>query len=182
MTKPWISVGIAVVAVAGTVIAFWPHGAPPPSPDVAQQDSPVRGLTAQEVEDLRAGRGAGFARTAELNSYPGPRHVLDMAADLDLDAEQRRTTERIFAGMQAAAKRLGAEILAREQALSAAFAGRRVRPDALDLESAAIGTLYGRLRAVHLRAHLELTAILRPDQITRYDELRGYHAGDGHAH
>ncbi|MCV4784044.1 DUF305 domain-containing protein, partial [Escherichia coli] len=53
-----------------------------PSPYVAQLESPVRGLSAQEVEDLLAGRGAGYARTPELNGHPGPAHVLEFKEQL----------------------------------------------------------------------------------------------------
>ena len=180
MTKAWIGPGL--IAVAAAVIALWPGTEAPQSPYAPQDSSEIRGLTPQEIDDLRAGRGAGFARMAELNSYPGPRHVLDMADDLELDASQRVASRRLFEGMQQAAIHLGSEILSREQALSNSFAERRVRADSLEAESAAIGALYGQLRAVHLRAHVELTALLRPEQIVRYDELRGYHAGSDHAH
>jgi hypothetical protein len=52
---------------------------PTPSPYAGQQGSSVRGLTDEEIADLRTGSGMGLARPAELNSYPGPRHVLDLA-------------------------------------------------------------------------------------------------------
>ena len=52
-------------------------------------------------------------------------------------------------------------------------------------ETAAIAGLQGRLRAVHLAAHLETRALLSAEQIARYDALRGY-AGNatpaGHHH
>src|SRR6516225_3537314 len=34
--------------------------------------------------------------------------------------------------------------------------------------------LQGRLRIVHLSAHLETRALLNPDQVVRYEQLRGY--------
>jgi hypothetical protein len=37
-----------------------------------------------------------------------------------------------------------------------------------------IGALQSDLRATHLKAHLETKAVLRPEQISRYDALRGY--------
>lgn len=150
------------------------------SPYVAQQASPIRGLSAQEVSDLLAGRGAGFARTAELNSYPGPRHVLDMRAGLDLTPEQGERAQRIFDSMQMEARRLGSEIVTRERRLSDAFAAHRITTTDLVSETALLGGLYGQLRATHLRAHVELTAILTPAQIARYDAMRGY--GSAHQH
>jgi hypothetical protein len=44
----------------------------------------------------------------------------------------------------------------------------------LTIETAAIGELSGRLRSVHLAAHLETRAMLHPDQIALYQRLRGY--------
>jgi LTXXQ motif family protein len=175
---------LTVGAAAGIEIdRTWvrPSG-PAVSPYLAQQESPVRGLSAQEVDDLLNGRGAGFARTAELNSYPGPRHVLDMREQLALTSDQAAATQRIFDAMQTAAKRLGREIVDRETAFSASFAGRRMTPDQLQTEALAMAALYGRLRATHLAAHVELTALLTPDQITKYDAMRGYAGGAEHRH
>jgi Spy/CpxP family protein refolding chaperone len=175
---------LTVGAAAGIGIdRTWlrPSG-PAVSPYLAQQESPVRGLAAQEVDDLLNGRGAGFARTAELNSYPGPRHVLDMRGQLGLTAGQAAETQRIFDAMQNAAKRLGREIVDRETAFSAAFAGRRMTPDQVQTEALAMAALYGRLRATHLAAHLELTALLTPAQIAKYDAMRGYGGAGEHRH
>jgi Spy/CpxP family protein refolding chaperone len=147
---------------------------PAPSPYLAQQDSPVRGLSSQEVADLLAGRGAGYARTAELNSYPGPRHVIDLGERLSLSATQRATTQRIFDRMQREAIRLGTLIVERERTLSGAFADHSISSGELEARVDSIARLYGRLRATHLRAHLEMTAILSPQQVEAYDRLRGY--------
>ncbi|MCQ3975466.1 MAG: hypothetical protein DPW09_18650 [Anaerolineae bacterium] len=81
MQKRYFSYGgVAILAVfVGFVLGMlWNNPAQTErSPYVAQLDSSVRGLSSQEVDDLLNGRGAGYARMAELNSYPGPRHVLD---------------------------------------------------------------------------------------------------------
>src|SRR6056297_1838494 len=65
------------------------------------------GLSADEVIGLREGRGMGLARSAELHSYPGPMHVLELADALDLSAEQRAEAERLRAEMLAEARPLG---------------------------------------------------------------------------
>ena len=41
------------------------------------------------VADLKAGRGMGLALAAELNGYPGPSHVLELADKLKLSAEDK---------------------------------------------------------------------------------------------
>ena len=46
----------------------------------------------------------------------------------------------------------------------------------------AIGEIQGRLRAVHLAAHLETRAILSPEQVQRYNKLRGYDGTSGSDH
>lgn len=179
---------LILVAIAASAVGFHagrrsvqragPAGSSAPSP-YAADSSPVRGLTAREVADLLNGRGAGFARTAELNGHPGPRHAIDLANELRLTTDQRATAESIFAAMSAEAKRLGAEIVERERRFSAAFAARRITTETLRAEAESLGVLYGRLRAVHLAAHLELTRGLTQVQIRRYDALRGYHDAPG---
>jgi hypothetical protein len=54
----------------------------------------------------------------------------------------------------------------------------------LTAETAAIGEIQGRLRAVHLAAHLETRAILSAQQVAQYDKLRGYDgtSGSNHSH
>jgi len=117
-----------------------------------------------------------MAKAAELNGYPGPKHVLDLARQLQLTDGQWRGVQAIFDRMSAAAKPLGGELIAQEQALDQLFAKGDITPDRLAAATAAIAELQGRLRAVHLSAHLETRALLNPDQIARYEQLRGYGA------
>ena len=82
--------------------------------------------------------------------------------------------------MSEAAKSLGAEMIDREQALDQLFAKGEMTPERLAAETIAIGELNGRLRAVHLAAHLETRALLRPEQLALYRQLRGYGESKGH--
>jgi len=141
---------------------------------VEQLDSPVRGLSTQEVDDLLKGRGAGYARTAELNNYPGPRHLLDFAAPLDLAPSQIETLEGVFSDMQAKAQALGTDIVEAEAILSASFADTDISDESLNVQIRDLADLYGQLRVIHLQAHLRSRALLTYDQVTRYNELRGY--------
>ena len=159
----------------GGVVGYGLRPAPTAlSPYVDQQDSPVRGLSAQEVDDLVQGRGAGYARTAELNSYPGPRHLLDATDTLALSEAQIATLNRIFADMEDEAQALGTRIVEAETRLSDAFATRTITEATLADEVQALSTLYGELRDVHLRAHLLSRALLTDDQVARYNDVRGY--------
>ena len=144
------------------------------SPYAGQQDSGIAALSADEVEQLRAGAGMAMARAAELNHYPGPRHVLEMAAELDLSAEQHGALEAVHADMLTEARHLGAEIVAAEEHLQRRFALRHVDEGSLRRAVAEIARLYGELRFVHLAAHLQTTDLLGGEQIERYDRLRGY--------
>ena len=90
------------------------------SPYIEQLDSPVRGLSSSEVDNLLNGRGAGYARIAELNGYPGLRHVLDLSSELNLSAQQTEEIEVAFEQMESRAKSLGQTIVNKEQKLSEA--------------------------------------------------------------
>ena len=148
------------------------------SPYSSQLSSSVRGLSAQEVDDLLNGRGAGYARIAELNSYPGPLHVLELKEQLELSAEQIQTIESVFQAMNREAKEIGQEIVEREQDLSTAFANNDITPTELQRQTQLLAELYGELRRTHLEAHLEVTPMLAPKQIAAYDALRGYTSGE----
>jgi hypothetical protein len=104
-------------------------------------------------------------------------HVLELSRQLGLSDAQRDAVAASFARMSAAAKALGAEIVARERGLDETFKARTVSAEHLADATAAIAALQGQLRAAHLAAHLETRAVLTPQQIALYDRLRGY-AGD----
>jgi hypothetical protein len=72
-------------------------------------------------------------------------------------------------------------LIAREQALDVAFRDHTAAPAAVTAAAAEIGALQGRLRAVHLSAHLETRALLNAEQVKLYENLRGYGAS-GAAH
>lgn len=57
------------------------HGQHEGSPYAGQESREIKALSPDEIAALRKGDGMGFAKAAELNGYPGPRHVLDLAAE-----------------------------------------------------------------------------------------------------
>lgn len=141
-----------------------------------QESSGIAALSRAERDDLLAGAGHGLARAAELHSYPGPRHVLDLAGELALTDAQRDAVTAIHATMLATAQRLGAEIVERERHLDMRFAHGHIEATDLRELTAEIAELQGRLRFAHLAAHLETRALLSPEQVAAYDRLRGYGA------
>jgi hypothetical protein len=172
-----IYIGLATTGVfaSAVLILFSRHlNQTSHSPYMGQLDSPVRGLSSQEVDDLLNGRGAGYARTAELNNYPGPRHVLDLKQELSLSPDQETQIQTVFEQMQAKAKHIGQEIVQREGRFSAVFAHRTISEAELQAQTRELASLYGQLRAIHLQAHLQITPLLSTEQIVTYNILRGY--------
>jgi Spy/CpxP family protein refolding chaperone len=138
----------------------------------------IKALSDQQIADLGAGRGMGLALAAELNGYPGPSHVLELADKLDLSADQRASMQRLFDAMKAEAVPLGAKLIEQEADLDKQFASRTVTPESLRASTAAVAATQGTLRETHLKYHLSTGNILTPSQMTKYAELRGY--GSGH--
>src|SRR6266851_4282422 len=87
------------------------------SPYAGQQQRSIKALSDQEIGDLLEGRGMGLAKAGELNSYPGPLHVLQLAEQLALSATQRATTEALYAGMRDEAVSIGRQIIEAERTL-----------------------------------------------------------------
>jgi hypothetical protein len=144
------------------------------SPYAGQEIREIKALSAQEVDDLLNARGMALAKAAELNGYPGPLHSLEMADKLGLSLDQLSAVKDIKAREEAEARPLGAEIVAIERELDQAFANHTIDPTKLNTLTGKLGELQGRLRALHLAAHLETTSIFNAQQIARYNELRGY--------
>ncbi len=144
------------------------------TPYAGQQSRQITSLSAKDVDDLRAGRGWGLAMPAELNGYPGPRHVLDLKKEMNLTSGQRAAIQEIFDRMQADAQEIGAKLIAGERALDSAFRRGDMAADKLAELLAATEVARSRLRYIHLSAHLRTTALLSRHQRHRYQELRGY--------
>jgi Spy/CpxP family protein refolding chaperone len=156
-----------------------------PSPYAGQETRKIKALSDEQIRGYREGHGVGLALAAELNHYPGPRHVLDLGRELSLTDEQSARLKVVYEGMAGQAKTLGAELVDREERLDRRFAEASIDEDALRASTAAIARLQGELRRVHLQAHLDTRALLTPAQVRQYDELRGYTgpaASGPHAH
>jgi Spy/CpxP family protein refolding chaperone len=123
------------------------------------------------------GHGMGLAKAAELNHYPGPRHVLELAKQLHLSAAQSAQTQKAYDKMHAEAVRLGKLIVAKEKQLDSLYATQKIDATQLRALAGEIARLQGELRFTHLNAHLEMKKILSPQQVAKYDELRGYGKG-----
>ena len=103
------------------------HGRHRPDP---RPFPPYAGLEGREIKKLvrhRSGRsaprarmGTGPCRRTET-ACPGPAHLLELQAELGLDAGQVAAIEDIFAAMQSEAQEAGERFIAAEAAIEASF-------------------------------------------------------------
>ncbi len=166
------------VAAVSAVAAF----AASDQPYAGQEVRDIASLSASDVDDLLNGRGWGFALPAELNGYPGPTHLLDLADALDLSVDQRARIEAIRVEMAGRARALGADFVAAEAALDAAFEAGTITLARLAEMTARSSEIEAELRAVHLAAHLQVRPLLSRHQVAVYGRLRGYGAAGALSH
>ena len=162
------------------VTALLPFAAAAQSPYAGQESRELKALSADEVASYVEGKGQGFAKPAELNGFPGPMHVLELADGLELTAEQRDATRRLLERHKAEARALGREYIDSERRLERLFASREATPEAVTAAIARSAEIHARIRAAHLVTHIEQARLLQPAQIGKYAVLRGY-AGGGTA-
>ena len=139
-----------------------------------EENREIKSLSNEEILGYLAGQGMGFAKAAELNHYPGPKHVLELQEQLQLSPEQIKQTKQIYNEMHREAVRLGKVYVEKERAFDQAFAEEEI--DLLKFKDliSEIGELRVMIRIAHLHAHLKMKQILSPAQVKAYDELRGY--------
>lgn len=146
------------------------------SPYAGQESREIKALSPEDVSAYQAGKGMGFAKTAELNGFAEPAHVLELAAPLQLTIEQRARTEELFRSMQMQASASGRLLVARKRELDTLFATKAITPPQLSTSLREIATLQAQIRDAHLQAHLAQVQILTLEQNAKYALLRGYGA------
>ena len=150
------------------------HQPPATSPYHGEESRAIKSLSPDQIDGYLSGKGMGLAKVAELNSYPGPMHVVELKDHLDLTPEQLVQAQAIFNEVKRAAQQLGKQIVEREAELDQAFAQRTIDEKRLAEMVHEIGRLQADLRGAHLMAHLRTRAILSEQQVAKYDEFRGY--------
>lgn len=175
---------LAVIVTTATfsVGTAWAGDQPQHNAYAGEQQRVIKALSPQETADLEVGRGMGLSKVAELNHYPGPNHVLELAKPLKLSEAQIEQARQLQSVMKQDAQRVGKQILAKEAALETLFATRRADDAQVRLLIADLGRLQGELRFVHVNAHLATAHFLSNEQIAAYDQLRGYTDGTVSAH
>jgi Spy/CpxP family protein refolding chaperone len=173
---------IAAVTLAGTAQAQQ-------GPYAGQHEREIKALSADEIKQYLAGAGMGYAKSAELNHYPGPGHALELADKLGLSAEQRAALKTLKDAHHAEARAIGTKLVESERVLDRLFRSGQVDEPALAGAVRAAAQLHGEYRLSHLETHRRTRALLTAEQVARYDALRGYaersdapHAGKHRAH
>ncbi|MEL6573942.1 MAG: hypothetical protein AAFQ64_20025 [Pseudomonadota bacterium] len=146
----------------------------------------ITSLPEQDIDALREGSGWRLALPAELNGFPGPAHVLELAEELGLSARQEESISSIFEAMRLEAIAKGKVLIDAEHSLDEGF-----RSDSMDADRLLRLIQYAEaaradLRYVHLSRHLMTLEVLDAEQVSAYAVLRGYSsepcasAPDGH--
>jgi hypothetical protein len=164
----------ALIASVGIALCWALTSRAADAPYAGQQARSIKSLSDSDVAGLLAGQGAGLAKAAELNGYPGPAHTLELQQRLGLSPAQVSASEALMAAHKARARELGASLVQAELQLDLLFAKQVASATAVEQATREVGLLQAQLRAEHLNTHLLQTALLSPEQIQHYSALRGY--------
>lgn len=142
-----------------------------------QEDRIIKSLSSEDIKSLQTGTGdafGGMAKLAELNGYPGPRHVLDLANKLKLTDEQKKNITTIYNDMKKKAIELGQKIVDIERIANEEFVNKSITDTQIKQLILKSAEIYGQLRYTHLNTHLKMLDILTSEQTALYNSLRGY--------
>jgi Spy/CpxP family protein refolding chaperone len=169
-------VGAILFALSFTAMAQGHH-----QPYATHEKREIKALSDDERKQYLSGAGMGFAQAAELNHFPGPMHVLELANSLQLSPDQRRAVKALMDEHKAQARAIGAKLVESEHALEALFRQKDVGQQALSDAVRQAALLQGEYRLSHLETHRRMKPLLTAGQIAKYDALRGYGAAPGAA-
>ena len=162
------------ICYTSTIMAAQQHQ----SQYAGQENRLIKSLSQDDIQQLVTGKGWGLAKVAELNGMPGPSHILQMKDEISLSKEQEVKIQSLFSNMESKAITLGKELIELEKKLNESFANKSITNSLLSQQLNAIANIRKKLRYVHLQAHLVTPTILTAQQIHKYNQLRGYGAGD----
>jgi hypothetical protein len=171
MRQSALLAGITLAFAATLAVAQ--HATAPTQPYAGQHTRAITSLSPEEIDGFLKAAGMGLAKPAELNGFPGPMHVIELAPQLGLTADQMAKTQAAMDTMKARGRELGAAYVAAEAAVDDAFRSGASH-DVIAARVAQAGQLLAEIRMAHLDAHLAITPLLSPTQRVRYTGLRGY--------
>ncbi len=179
-TRPFGALRLTLRALLGSLMLAAPAWAEQ-QPYAGFEAREIASLSAEDQRAILAGEGWGLALPAELNGYPGPLHVLELADALDLTDAQRAEVQAIYDAMKADAQKAGRAYVEAEAMVSHMFAAGHADPQRLEMMLQQSASALAELRAVHLAAHLAVTPMLSDAQKEIYAQMRGYDGGHGNA-
>ena len=147
-----------------------------------QEKREIKSLSKNEISGYLNGKGLGFSKVAELNHFPGPRHVLDLAIELQLSKHQIEKTNLLFQAMQVKAKQYGSFFIEKEREIESLFSSTEIDSGKLEKLAKESAEITAKIRLAHLEAHVSQQQLLTKKQIGKYDELRGYSGGKPQEH
>lgn len=169
-----LSTLLMAVALCAPLSTLAQHNHGSQTPYAGLQNRAIKSLSDTDIQELRRGGGGGLALAAELNGMPGPTHLLELKDQIPLTEEQVAKTRALVDDMRKAAIPAGERLIAAETALEAAFAKGGVDEASLRGLLAQAESARAELRFIHLSQHIKTVQYLRPEQIKRYNVLRGY--------
>jgi hypothetical protein len=131
---------VLMILLTGSAVAQHHHGQ---SPYAGLHQRPIKALSDQQLGGLQAGREMGLALAAELNGYPGPLHVLELADRLQLSPDQAQRVHGLYDAMKKEAIAVGEKLIAAEVELDRQFAKGKITPVVLASHTAQIGERQG---------------------------------------
>ena len=160
------------VCMPFSTLAQHSHGGQ--KPYAGMQNRAIKSLSDNDINELQRGGGWGLALAAELNGMPGPSHLLELKDKIPLASDQVDKTQVLLNEMRKAAIPTGERLIAAEKALESAFASEKVDEPSLRRLIAESESARSELRFIHLSQHYKTVQFLKPEQIKRYNILRGY--------
>ena len=165
---------LLIVAIFPVFLATACHQGGHHSAYAGQENQAIKALSDEDVQSYLNGEGMGLAKAAELNGFPGPKHILEIKDKLNLTPEQESAVQNSFEQMKSEAVSLGKKIVEKEKELDKLFSDNGISSEVVATKTREISELQGNLRNVHLRAHLEMKKTLSSEQIDIYKKTRGY--------
>ncbi len=142
-----------------------------------QEQRKIKALSQDEIDGYLTGKGMGLAKSAELNNFPGPKHVMELFQELSLSKSQIEETKKIYEAMKGKAIEYGQLLIKKEEEIEGLFSKGTVSPQVLERVLSESAEIKSKLRGAHLMAHIEQKAVLTKHQTRLYDTLRGYVGG-----
>ncbi len=165
---------LLALAICMPLSALAQHSHGTQTPYTGMQNRAIKSLSDSDIKELRRGGGWGLALAAELNGMPGPAHLLELKDQIPLAQDQVAKTQALFDDMRRAAIPTGERLIAAEMALETAFAKGAVDEATLRRLLAEAESARAELRFIHLSQHFKTVQYLKPEQIKKYNILRGY--------